>query len=147
MFSHTILALCSLPQTSLCLILVIVGKPQVSLNLEARVGMIVLECSGTSPIWAVCIFAYLGTLAGLCLCLALKGHALDSQNNELKFNSFGIIFGLMVGLTFVPAYYSTQGKFRVVIQAFSIIAIAYGILGCVFFPTCYTILSEIRQIK
>ena len=146
LISHKVVGLCALPLIVLFFVLVIVGKSRVHMNLEARIGMIVMEWSGI-PIWVVCALAYSGILAGLCLCLFLKARTTTSHNNNQRFISFGIIFGFLVGIAFVPAYYSTQGKFLVVIQAFSITAIAYGILGCLFFPSCYAIFHHVKEIK
>ena len=112
-------------------------------NFEAQVGVIVCECVWQSRAWAVCAIVYLILLAIISLVLAIKAQK-QTQNEELKFISYSLLFCFLVGMAFVPAYSSTQGTFAVASEIFAIVSMAFGVLGCIFIPKCYFILFKIK---
>ena len=114
-------------------------KPQPHKNLEYRLGTVVLECVGASPLWVSCALCYLGVLVISCLVMAMKGSKIIPGSSEPRFIIFSMLFFCMVSVAFVPAYSSTQGKFSVAVEIFAIVAIVYGLLGCVILPQCYII--------
>uniref|UniRef100_A0A8C4R0C6 G-protein coupled receptors family 3 profile domain-containing protein n=1 Tax=Eptatretus burgeri TaxID=7764 RepID=A0A8C4R0C6_EPTBU len=140
-----LMVLCSLPQTGFCVAWAVLGKLQRHKNIESRLGTIVLECIGASPLWVSCALFYLGTLAISCLVMALKGRKLAPDCNEHKFIIFSMLFFFMVLIAFIPAYSSTQGKFAVATEMFAIMAICYGFLGCIFLPKCYLIALKMKK--
>uniref|UniRef100_UPI00358FDBE6 extracellular calcium-sensing receptor-like n=1 Tax=Myxine glutinosa TaxID=7769 RepID=UPI00358FDBE6 len=129
-----LLVLCSIPQTAFSVAWAVLEKPQAHKNLEYRLGTVVLECVGASPLWVSCALCYLGVLVISCLLMALKGSKRVPGSSEPRFIIFSMLFFCMVCVAFVPAYSSTQGKFTVAVEIFAIIVIVYGLLGFAF--TC-----------
>jgi vomeronasal 2 receptor len=59
---------------------------------------------------------------------------------EGKFFTWDAGLFQMSGSFFVPAYLSTNGKFKVAVEIFAILASSYGLLDCLFLPKCFIIL-------
>ena len=134
-----VVAFCFTPQVVLSLLWALVSDPRVNYNTTARLGTIIIECTLTSPLWAIFSLTYLIILAILCLGLASKSHSNDSSLTEGKFITYNMLFLIMVVVAFIPAYMSTQGKHTIITEMFAIIAVAFAFLGCSFVPKCYTI--------
>uniref|UniRef100_A0A8C4Q5Z2 G-protein coupled receptors family 3 profile domain-containing protein n=1 Tax=Eptatretus burgeri TaxID=7764 RepID=A0A8C4Q5Z2_EPTBU len=124
----------------------LIGHPDAIRNTQTKQGVIILECGGSSSAFSIGSIANLGILVLICLILALKGHKSSVAENETKFIIFSMTYCVLVGLTFVPAYVSTQGKYNVATEIFAIIATVHGLLGCIFVPKCYTVLSKWKEI-
>ena len=144
--SWAVFTACLVPQVALTLAWTLVGQPQVNLNTEARPSTIIVECGGDSPAWSACNLTFLGVMAAGCLGLAAKAQKSPSTNKEAKFISFSMMTFFLVGLAFIPAYNSTEGKFKVATEIFAIIAISYCLLGCIFLPKCYSLLIKNKNI-
>ena len=121
---------------------IIFGFLSPSKNKSSVVAIIILECSGASPAWAICGFVQLGLLSLICLALALKARKQPSSFNEAKFITFSMLVFFLLCLCFVPAYSSTLGKINVVTEIFFVVSTSYGFLGCMFLPKCYFIFKS-----
>uniref|UniRef100_A0A8C4PWC4 Vomeronasal 2, receptor 1 n=1 Tax=Eptatretus burgeri TaxID=7764 RepID=A0A8C4PWC4_EPTBU len=119
---------------------VVVGGQRVIFETSVQQGSIILECQGLTNAWIYFAFVYLLILILVCLFLAIKAAKLSSVNNDVKYITYGIMACLLVSLAFLPAYNSTRGKFTIIAEIFSVSAITYSHLGCIFMPKCYTIL-------
>ena len=140
--NYKLIIFCAFPQIVICLMWVIVGKPRVIKNLEARVGTIVLECSAASAVWPTSVLTYIGLLMAFFMYINSKARKNSSANNELRFFRFCLFFKIMIIIAFVPAYNSTYGRFKVATEIFSVIAMMYGYLACIFLPKCYLIFGK-----
>uniref|UniRef100_UPI00358FF41C vomeronasal type-2 receptor 26-like n=1 Tax=Myxine glutinosa TaxID=7769 RepID=UPI00358FF41C len=129
-------------QLSFFLFWIIFGDLSPSRNKASLVGILILECSGASPAWAICGFVQLGLLSSICLALALKARKQPSSFNDPKFITFSMLVFFLLCFCFVPAYSSTRGKINVVTEIFFIISTSYGFLGCMFLPKCYFIFKS-----
>ena len=138
-----LMAFGAFPQTGLCVAWAVLGKLKTHKNLESRLGTIVLECAGASPIWVSCALCYLGILTMSTLVMAHKARKLAPHTTEPKFIIFSVLFFFLVSLAFIPAYSSTQGKFAVTTEMFAIIAIVYGFMGCLFGQICTRVSNPI----
>jgi len=114
----------------LSLLWALVSNPRVNYNTTARLGVIIIECTLITTLWAFCSLTYLIILAILCLGLASKVHNMDSSLTEGKFRTYNMLFLLMVVVAFIPAYMSTQGKHTIITEMFAIIAVSFAFLGC-----------------
>ena len=137
-----VLGLCSCIQIALCVILVFLGKSKPVQNLHARAGTVLLECLRNSSRWLALPLLFLGVLTGVCFYLAYVAGKMPTMGSEPKLITYNILFCFIVFLAFIPAYGSTQGKFAVATEIFAVNALAYGFLGCIFFPKCYNIVFK-----
>uniref|UniRef100_A0A8C4QHC0 G-protein coupled receptors family 3 profile domain-containing protein n=1 Tax=Eptatretus burgeri TaxID=7764 RepID=A0A8C4QHC0_EPTBU len=92
--------------------------------------------------WLVLPLLFLGVLTGVCFYLAYVAGKMPTMGSEPKLITYNILFCFIVFLAFIPAYGSTQGKFAVATEIFAVEALAYGFLGCIFFPKCYNIVLK-----
>jgi len=131
--------------TSYCVFFIcwcVLGKTRVYRNTSDRPGTIIMECARLSPQWIICALIYLGLLSVVCLILSLRAQKLTTKTNECKFINFSLSGFLLVWLTFIPAYNSTDGRFAIATEMFAIIASAYIFLGCMYIPKCYMLLRK-----
>ncbi|KAB0364627.1 hypothetical protein FD754_008783 [Muntiacus muntjak] len=98
------------------------NPPRVYKNMESQNIKIILECNE-------------GSVEFLC---SIFGMDLPQDNYyEGKCIAFGmLVFFFIIWISFVPAYLSTKGKFKVAMEIFAILASSYGLLGCTFAPKC-----------
>ena len=136
------MVLCALPQIGLRVAWALLSKLQRHKHLQYNVGLIFLECTGASPVLVVFVLSYLGILAISYFVIALKGRKVVPSSSEPKLIIFSMHFFFMVSFAFVPAYFSTQGKFSVVTEMFAIIAVVFGFVGCIFSPKLYLVFKS-----
>ena len=139
---QTIVSLCAVPQVLLLAMLIYIGKPQPTQKMDIHIGVIVLDCSMMSPGWLAGCLSYIALLAITCFWLTFHVRTLPEDSDEHRFIRFSILFHFLVLIAFVPAYSSTTGKFSLMVQTFAVMAMAYGFLGCLFFPKCFFILFK-----
>uniref|UniRef100_A0A8C4QIA9 G-protein coupled receptors family 3 profile domain-containing protein n=1 Tax=Eptatretus burgeri TaxID=7764 RepID=A0A8C4QIA9_EPTBU len=133
---------CICPQIIICSGWVIFGHSSPSRNTNQRPGTVIIECSGASVAWPASSLAYLGLLTITCLRMALKAQKISAETNEAKFVSFSMIFCILIFASFILAYSTTYGQFAVAAEMVAVTAVGYGILCCMYFPTCYALLKN-----
>uniref|UniRef100_A0A674I6K9 Vomeronasal type-2 receptor 1-like n=1 Tax=Terrapene triunguis TaxID=2587831 RepID=A0A674I6K9_9SAUR len=116
--------------------------PYVYKNMEFQNVKIILECNEGSIEFLCTMFGFDVFLAVLCFITAFIARKLPDNFNEAKFITFGMLVFFIVWISFVPAYLSTRGKFKVVVEIFAILASSFGLLGCIFLPKRYIILLK-----
>lgn len=118
----------------------VLEPPKVYKNMESQNVKIILECSEGSLEFLGCMFGVDVFLALLCFLTTLVARQLPDNYYEGKCITFGMLVFFIVWISFVPAYLSTKGKFKVAVEIFAILASSYGLLGCIFAPKCFIIL-------
>ncbi|XP_043914019.1 vomeronasal type-2 receptor 1-like [Protopterus annectens] len=126
-------------QVTICGLWVAMSPPFVALNTKVLKEKIVIECVDGSTVGFWCMMGYIGFLAFVCFVLAFIARKLPDAFNEAKYITFSIVVFLSVWVSFIPAYFSTKGKYMVALEIFAILASSVGMLGCIFFPKCYII--------
>ncbi|XP_047420335.1 vomeronasal type-2 receptor 1-like isoform X3 [Sciurus carolinensis] len=129
-----------LVETGVCIAYLVLEPPKVYKNMESQNVKIILECNEGSVEFLCSMFGIDIFLALLCFLTTFVARQLPDNYYEGKCITFGMLVFFIVWISFVPAYLSTKGKFKVAVELFAILASSYGLLGCIFAPKCFIIL-------
>ncbi|XP_054839858.1 vomeronasal type-2 receptor 1-like [Eublepharis macularius] len=141
-FQKIIVLLSVLTEVGICTAYLILRPPRMNKNTQFLNVKIIFECDEGSIIFLCVMFGFDVFLAIQCFLTAFIARKLPNNFNEAKFVTFGMLVFFIVWISFVPAYLSTRGKFKVAVEIFAILASSFGLLGCIFVPKCYIILLK-----
>uniref|UniRef100_A0A803SN27 G-protein coupled receptors family 3 profile domain-containing protein n=1 Tax=Anolis carolinensis TaxID=28377 RepID=A0A803SN27_ANOCA len=141
-FQKIIVLLSVLTEVGICTAYLILEPPRMYKNTQFTTLKIIFECDEGSIVYLCVMFGFDVFLAILCFLTAIVSRKLPNNFNEAKFVTFGMLVFFIVWISFVPAYLSTRGKFKVAVEIFAILASSFGLLGCIFVPKCYIILLK-----
>ncbi|XP_021010990.1 vomeronasal type-2 receptor 1-like, partial [Mus caroli] len=143
-FCKLILLICVFGEIGVCASY-LVKPPSMFKNIECQNVKIIFECNEGSVEFLCSIFGFDVLLALLCFLTTFVARQLPDNYYEGKCITFGMLVFFIVWISFVPAYLSTKGKFKVAVEIFAILASSYGFLGCLFLPKCFIILLRPKR--
>uniref|UniRef100_G3T500 G-protein coupled receptors family 3 profile domain-containing protein n=1 Tax=Loxodonta africana TaxID=9785 RepID=G3T500_LOXAF len=145
LYQKIIVLISVLIEIGLCTAYLVLEPPKVYKNMESQNIKIILECNEGSIEFLCSVFAIDIFLALLCFLMTFVARQLPDNYYEGKCITFGMLFFFIVWISFIPAYLSTKGKFKVAVEIFAILASSYGLLGCIFAPKCFIILLRPKR--
>ncbi|XP_042541669.1 vomeronasal type-2 receptor 1-like isoform X2 [Dipodomys spectabilis] len=144
-FRKLIVLLSVLVETGICIAYLLMHPPRVYKIMESQMIKIILECNEGSIEFLCVVFGVDVLLAFLCFLSSFVARQLPDNYYEGKCITFGMLAFFIIWISFVPAYLSTKGKFKVAVEIFAILASSYGLLGCIFAPKCFIILLRPKR--
>lgn len=104
--------------------------------------IIFITCNEGSMMALGFLIGYTCLLAAVCFFFAFKSRKLPENFTEAKFITFSMLIFFIVWISFVPAYFSTYGKFVSAVEVIAILASSFSLLACIFFNKVYIILFK-----
>ncbi|XP_075403984.1 vomeronasal type-2 receptor 1-like [Tenrec ecaudatus] len=145
LYRKVIVLISLLIEIGVCIAYLALAPPKVYKNIDSQNIKIILECNEGSLEFLCFIFGVDVFLALLCFLTTFVARQLPDNYYEGKCITFGMLVFFIVWISFVPAYLSTKGKFKVAVEIFAILASSYGLLGCIFAPKCFIILLRPKR--
>ncbi|KAM8921434.1 vomeronasal type-2 receptor 26-like [Pelodytes ibericus] len=145
--SMGIVFFCTLVQVVICVTWLLCAPPFVDIDITANHDKMVLKCNEGSMLAFCILISYIGILALFSFVVAFIARKLPDRYNETKYITFSLLMFCCVWVTFIPTYFGTKGKYVVAVEIFAILSSTVGILGCIFTPKCYMLLSKWGRIK
>ncbi|XP_072006392.1 extracellular calcium-sensing receptor-like [Engystomops pustulosus] len=138
--SYTIILICFILQLILCITWMSVAPPFPQYNLEAKPGLIIVDCNNGSSVAFWAMLGYLFLLATISFIVAFLARKLPDSFKEAQFITFSMLAFLSVWISYIPASLSAQGKYTVAMEVFAILASSWAVLICMLFPKCYILM-------
>ncbi|XP_028838854.1 extracellular calcium-sensing receptor [Denticeps clupeoides] len=104
--------------------------------------IIFITCNEGSMMALGFLIGYTCLLAAVCFFFAFKSRKLPENFTEAKFITFSMLIFFIVWISFVPAYFSTYGKFVSAVEVIAILASSFSLLACIFFNKVYILLLK-----
>ncbi|TSL28238.1 Extracellular calcium-sensing receptor [Bagarius yarrelli] len=104
--------------------------------------IIFITCNEGSMMALGFLIGYTCLLAGVCFFFAFKSRKLPENFTEAKFITFSMLIFFIVWISFIPAYFSTNGKYVSAVEVIAILASSFSLLACIFFNKVYIILFK-----
>ncbi|XP_078518774.1 extracellular calcium-sensing receptor-like [Lissotriton helveticus] len=137
--SYFIILTCTFIELSLGVIWLMTSPPFPELNNSAVNWKIEAACNEGSILMFYCTLVFLGFLACISFGIAFLARNLPDTFNEAKYITFSMLVFVSVWLSFIPAYFSTKGKYLIAVEIFAILSSGTGLLFCMFAPKVYII--------
>ncbi|XP_058290724.1 LOW QUALITY PROTEIN: vomeronasal type-2 receptor 1-like [Hylobates moloch] len=140
LYRKIIVLISVLVEIGICTAYSVLEPPMVYKNMEPQNTKIILGCNEVSIEFLYSMFGIDAFLALLCFLTTFVARQLPDNYYEEKCVTFEMLVFFVIWISFVPAYLSTKGKFKVAVEIFAILASSYVLLGCIFAPKCLIIL-------
>ncbi|XP_068129501.1 extracellular calcium-sensing receptor-like [Hyperolius riggenbachi] len=137
--SYLIIIIGFMIQLILCINWLSLAPPFPQYSMQAQ-PVLIIECYEGSPIAFWAMLGYLFLLATICFIVAFLARRLPDCFNEAQYITFSMLAFLSVWISFIPAYFSAQGKYTVAMEIFAILVSSWALVICMFLPKCFIIL-------